>query len=109
MLGLLLLYLIGRQFYDLARRHGRNGWGLALLGIAAYYLGIFVAGVTLALVLEALETAPLDSFNDTVLGLLMLPFGILSCYLVYRLLDQHFRGIEPDRESVILDDGFEED
>ena len=87
MLGLLLLYLIGRQFYDLARRHGRNGWGLALLGIAAYYLGIFVAGGTLALVLEALE----------------------SCYLVYRLLDQHFRGIEPDRESVILDDGFEED
>ena len=36
-IGLLLIYFIGKSFYELAHTHNRSKWGYAILGIVTYY------------------------------------------------------------------------
>jgi hypothetical protein len=35
MLGLILIYFVGKAFYDLAGLHGKSQWGFAILGIVS--------------------------------------------------------------------------
>ncbi len=44
MLGLFLLYFIGKIFYQLAEAHNKNKWVFAILGVIAYYAGTFLGG-----------------------------------------------------------------
>ena len=37
MLGLLLIYWIGKKYYELATEHNRSPWGYAILGVFVYY------------------------------------------------------------------------
>ena len=47
MLGLLLLYWIGKYFYKLAEAYDKSKWGFTILGIVVYYAGIVVLGLIL--------------------------------------------------------------
>ena len=88
MLGLLLLYWIGKYFYKLAEKYNKSPWGYAILGIVVYYGGIFVFSIIVGIMAEIISPLFLETFNETLFGLLMLPFGILSCYLLYKYLEK---------------------
>ena len=88
MLGLILLYWIGKYFYKLAEEYDKSKWGFAIIGIVTYYAGIFMFGFITGIVIELTAPGAIDSINETLLGLMMLPFGILSCYLLYKYLDK---------------------
>jgi hypothetical protein len=49
MLGLFVIYWIGKRFYDLATIHNRSPWGYAILGVAIYYITQFVFGIIMYL------------------------------------------------------------
>lgn len=86
MLGLFLIYFIGKKFYELAGEHGRSEWGFAILGVISYYVGTFIGGIVIVIALELWGSSSIDSIDDIALGFMALPFGILSCVGLYHLL-----------------------
>ncbi|MFT7606662.1 MAG: hypothetical protein ACI8VT_004265 [Saprospiraceae bacterium] len=107
MLGLVLIYFIGKYFYELAQRFDKNGWGYAILGVASYYIGSFIGGIILVLCYEFLAVGSIDGINDFALGLIALPFGLLACWGTYKLLERNFSNAPTDTlHPDILDDEF---
>lgn len=98
MLGLVLLYWIGKYFYKLAEEYDKKKWSITILGIAVYYGGVFIFGFIAAILAEVFSPGYLDAFNDTLLGVIMLPFGVLSCYLLYRYLEKKWLKEIPTNE-----------
>lgn len=98
MLGLILLYWIGKYFYKLAEEYDKNKWVYAILGIIVYYGGIIAFSFSLGVIAEFVSPGFFDSFNETLLGIIMLPFGILSCYLLYSYLEKTWEKSKPVNE-----------
>jgi len=101
MLGLVLLYWIGKYFYKLAEVYNKSPWGFAILGIVVYYGGILLFSFIIGMLGEIISPGVLDSLNDTVFGLFMLPFGILSCYLLYKYLENTWKKNNPNPDVLI--------
>ena len=108
MIGLLLLYYIGKSFHDLADRHDKSKWGFALLGIASYYAGTMIGGVIIGIIL--LFNSPdgeIDASlpSDILLGLLAVPFGLLACWGLHSMLKKNWEKADlPTFEGDILDE-----
>lgn len=85
MIGLILLYFVGKAFYDLAGRHNKSQWGFAILGVVSYYAGLFLGGFLLAIVAE-LGYWSIEELSDTAIGFMALPLGVLTCWGTYMLL-----------------------
>ncbi|MEZ5038732.1 MAG: hypothetical protein R2828_02535 [Saprospiraceae bacterium] len=100
MLGLLLIYFIGKNFYDLAGKFNKNQWGFAIAGVVAYYLGTFIGGIVLAICFDLFGGTSIDEMNNFVLNLIALPFGILACLGLYLLLERNW---ERKRIQINLD------
>lgn len=85
MLGIILLIIIGQQYYKLAKKYNqKNQWLYPILGIATYYGGaIIIGGVTVGLVIEFLTTSSIDNYTDTQIGFMAMPFGIGAVILLY--------------------------
>ncbi|MGJ8551201.1 hypothetical protein [Winogradskyella wichelsiae] len=105
MLGLILLYWIGKYFYKLAEEYDKSPWGFAILGIVVYYAGILVSGFIAGIVAELTAPGSLDNFNEVLLGILLLPFGILACYLLYKYLEKTWEKNKPNPSSLIEEIG----
>jgi hypothetical protein len=87
MLTILLIYLVGRAFYNLAFDYNKSKWGFAILGNVVYFGSTFIFGMILGVIL--LATDHLDFLNTTpkiLLNLMGLPIGLLSCWIFYRIL-----------------------
>ena len=89
MLGLLLLYWIGKYFYQLAEKFEKHKWGYAIFGIAVYYGSQLIIGVILGLFDEFLQLG-LD-FDSVALNLLGIPIGLAFCYLSYNFLRKKWK------------------
>ncbi|GAB4162622.1 MAG: hypothetical protein Tsb0033_21780 [Winogradskyella sp.] len=98
MLGLILLYWIGKYFFKLAEEYNKNKWGFAILGVVTYYAGIIIFSFIFGIVIELTSPGAIDNMNETLLGLLMLPFGILSCYILYKYLQKTWKKNLPVNE-----------
>lgn len=101
MLGLVLLYFIGKKFYELADEYEKNKWGFAILGVIVYYLGAFVFGVVLGVFVVIMESDFLETTNNFILGIMALPFGILSCYGLYYYLEKTWKKQKPLQDKMI--------
>ncbi|TMM57146.1 hypothetical protein FEE95_11685 [Maribacter algarum] len=98
MLGLLLLYWIGKYFYKLAEEYDKSQWGYAILGIISYYGGTIFFGIIIGILSEIVAPGSIDTVNETVLGLIMLPFGVLTCYLLYKYFEKTWKKNMPINE-----------
>ena len=86
MLGIVILFLAGREFYRLADNHDKQKWGYAIGAIALYYVTSFIAAFVIILVLSFTIPETVETTSDTVLGLSGVPFGIAACYFLYHFL-----------------------
>jgi len=103
MVGLVLLYFVGKAFYDLAGRNNKGQWLFAILGVGTYYAGLFVGAMIIAIVYE-LFIGSIDEVNETLLGVLGLPIGVLSCWGFYRILKSRWAKKETfSGSSEVLD------
>lgn len=103
MVGLILLYFVGKAFYDLAGLHNRSQWGFAILGVASYYAGQLLGGVLLGIISE-LGVFSLDGMSDMTISLMALPMGVLSCWGTYVLLkSQWSKAAEKVNREDVLD------
>lgn len=99
MLGLLLLYFIAKPFYKLAEQYGRNSMGYSLLAIAAYYGGVFGFGLLLGIALELTSPGSIEGLNDFFLGLICIPAGLFTAWILYSYLEKRFKGhLSVDRQ-----------
>ena len=109
MLGIVLIYFIGRYFYRLAEEYNKNKWMFAIIGVLSYYVGTFVGGIILG-VLDGIFNIGMDWDNSLILGLLALPFGVTMVYLFHFLLKRHWEKttIKPVDEIETIGKSIEE-
>lgn len=90
MLGLLLLFFIGKYYYELAQDYYKHRWLYGALGIATYYVGTAIGGFVIG---AADELFDLGVNWDSIfsLGLIVLPFGVLLTTIVYFLLKRNWK------------------
>ena len=105
MLGILLIYFIGKYFYDLALASSKTKtmqWVFAVLGVVVYYAGSFVGGIIIAIFGYATELYDVENMHDLLISVLALPFGVLACWGFYMILKKNWKPSE--RETFIKDD-----
>ena len=85
MIGILLIYSIGRSFYDLAGRHDKAQWGFAILGVLAYYAGTVIGGLLIG-VFALLAEIDIEGTSDLAFSLMAMPIGLLACWGLHKLL-----------------------
>jgi hypothetical protein len=104
MLGLVLIYFIGKYFYKLAEEFGKNKWGFAILGVVSYYGGAFLGGIILGLISIVWDGFEVEYMSDMQLGLMAIPFGLLMCFGAYTLLKKIWTKNKKEEEVVSIDD-----
>jgi hypothetical protein len=106
MIGLLLLYFIAKPFYALAGEHNKSQWGFAILSIVVYYAGYlggaFVMGIVLAIVDPSL-VGDISGITEIVFSLIAIPFGLLACWIFYRILLKQWDKVQEIPEGEVLD------
>lgn len=104
-IGLFLIWSIGRAFFKLARDREKNKWLFAILGVLSYYLGN-VVGVIIIFVISDLFFSSyynIESIDENLLGLIAIPFGILGCWGFYKILEKNWK---TEDETYIKDDNI---
>ncbi|WP_026775120.1 hypothetical protein [Polaribacter sp. Hel_I_88] len=102
MLGLILLYWIGKYFYKLAEEYDKSKWVFAILGIVVYYVGSLLFGVIILFLIDAFSNEYSDdSISDFLLGVIAMPFGLLTCYFLYNYLKKTWQKEIPNTNKLI--------
>jgi hypothetical protein len=103
MLGIVLIYFIGKYFYELAADYNRSKWGFAILGVAAYYVGTFIFGIGLAIGMEIWSSKSMEDLDTFLIGLMAVPFGSLICVGLYHLIKRSWSR-KPVLDVNLIDD-----
>jgi len=102
MLSLILIFHLGKKIYELAEAFHKSKWGYAILAVVVFYLGAIVIGIIAVLLLELLlGTDILNTINDRLLGILLIPFGVLTWYLLKRYLEKKWKAEALNPTSLI--------
>jgi ethanolamine transporter EutH len=104
MLGLLFIYFIGKYFYNLAGEYEQNKWGYAILGVVVYYAATFLLGIGIVFIDKAFGFDLEWEENNSMIGLLSIPIGVLACYLFYTLLKRKWEKEKLLEVKETLDD-----
>jgi hypothetical protein len=86
MLGLFLIFFIGKWFYKLALDYNKNEWGYAVLGVISFYAGCFIGGILIAIIVSLTHVSILNTISRIVLEFLLLPFGFIGCWVFHKQL-----------------------
>ncbi len=101
MLGLLLIYFIGKRFYKLAEQYDQNKWLYAILSIVLFYGAQFVFGIIIALLDLAFDWGINWDDNLNGLNLLGIPIGLLALWGFYVLIEARWKkNIVPIKDEI---------
>ena len=103
MLGLILIYFIGKSFYTLAQKYKRNKWLFAILGVVTYYGMTIIGGLIIMFIAAAVGNESIFELPDVVLGLMGVPIGLLSVWGLHYLLRKNWVGHPKDQNPELLD------
>ncbi|MBT30884.1 MAG: hypothetical protein CMO01_14595 [Thalassobius sp.] len=101
MFGILLIYFIGKYFYQLSEDYNKNKWLHAILGVVIYYVGSFIGGVILGLIYVFMnDTEIMTSGTEILLSVLSVPFGLGAAWTFYYILKKNWEddAITPDSD-----------
>ncbi len=86
MLSILLVYYVGKGFYQLADLHRKNKWAFGILGVVVFYIGMIIGVIGIGLYGEMAGSFDIASMSDFVLTLLSIPVGLLITWGFYKFL-----------------------
>lgn len=104
MLGLLLIYFLGKKFYDLAFDNKRKPWAYAILGIVTYYGSLLLFGFVLGIILALTGNISFIEGHDLLFSLMSIPIGLLSAYILYKVLEKNWKKSPVNHQSELLDE-----
>jgi hypothetical protein len=104
MLEVVLMVFIGKSFYELAGEYSKNKWLYAISGVVSVYIGLIISGIIMALGVDIISPGSLDTVNETVLGLMVIPFALILTWLFYRFLKSSWEKGKIIDNADILDD-----
>lgn len=91
-LGILVIILIAQKFFILAGEYKRNKWVFAIIGVATYYAGTFIAAFIYGAVYFIMYPDASDESVDNLISrLILIGFGLLSCVLLYNILKRNWK------------------
>lgn len=99
MLSFIVIFIVGRHFYRLAEKFGKNKWLFGILGVVFYYAGFFLFGILLALATEIFSW-DIDIENSRGMGIVAMPFGLVLAYIFYIILKPNWEE-EYQRKLII--------
>jgi hypothetical protein len=104
MLGLILIYFIGRSFYRLADYYNRSKWGFAILGIAVYYASQLIYAFLLGFAIGSTRSG-VDQGNIFMIALLAVALGGFTTWALHAGLKSNWgkKGAREEK-SDLLDD-----
>ena len=91
MLGILLIYFIGKRFYDLSVEHQKNKWLFAILGVVTYYVIGWIFIFIIALLDVYVFYWDFDWDSSFGINLLFVPAGLLAVWGLYILLENNWK------------------
>lgn len=103
MIALLILFFIGKWFYELAKKHGRNGWLYGILGVVVYYGSAIIGGFLIGFIAVMVGYEEILNWPDLALNLIAIPIGILGIMLVHRVLRKNWENNPKNQDSELLD------
>lgn len=103
MIGLLMLFFIGRYYYQLAFEYEKNKWVFAIIGIACFYAGTIIFGFVFGFIAVATDNISMIEMDDMLLGLMALPFGILATWGLYRILNNTWKNKKAEEAEHLID------
>ena len=91
MLTILLIYFIGKRFYDLSEEYNQNKWLYAILSVLIYYVSgmIILSGIALLDIFVFEWGFDWDSYFG--INLLGVPIGLLTVWGFYALLENRWK------------------
>ncbi|MDT7833109.1 hypothetical protein RQM59_12000 [Flavobacteriaceae bacterium S356] len=99
-LGILVIILIAQKFFILAGEYKRNKWIYAIIGVATYYIGTFIAAFIYGAIYFVMDPEASDESVDTFLsGLILVGFGLLSCALLYNIFKRNWERAKRMKEK----------
>lgn len=106
MIGLVLIYFIGKAFYDLASRFNQSKWGFAILGIVSYYLGLLLGGFSIGILYEIFSPGEIENVSEPLLGAMAIPAGALACWGLYKFLEKKWSNPPVPKGHNVLDENI---
>lgn len=99
MLGIIIIYWIGRKYYDLAVRCNKSPWSWAIYAILIFYGSQIMFGVLVALF------SPETNFetNEVILNILGIAISGIVWFSVYKLLEKRWEKIDPNTYEDLID------
>lgn len=106
MLGIIFLFIIGKQFYKLAEEYSKSKWGFAILGIVTYYAGTFITAIIYGLIYFSMYPEASEESVETIyLTLAVIVFGILSSVILYFILESNWKKNQKvEKKAMNIDD-----
>lgn len=104
MLGILLIYFIGKRFYDLADEYYQKKWLFAILGVATYY-AVGTACVVFIAILDVYFFGwNFDWQSSFGMNLLAVPLGLLAVWGLYQILERRWKKLDVLRVTDEIQD-----
>lgn len=103
MLGILLIYFIGKRFYDLAFEFDKNKWLYAILGIMTYYATGAIFILLIALLDVYIYEWNFDWDSSVGMNLLVVPSGLLGTYALYIVFKNNWK-----KSTVVIIDEIDD-
>jgi predicted permease len=89
MLGLILIYFVGRKFFELAHEHNRSTWGFAILGVLSYYITQFIFGIIIAIVMISTGNN-LTTGGRLLINVAAILIGVAAVWGLYKGLESYW-------------------
>jgi hypothetical protein len=90
MLGIFLIYWIGKKYYDLAEQYNKSPWGWAIAAVFIYYGSQFGLGIIIALFNYSDTNFSSSTSNDLLINLLGILIGLGVWYGIFTFLERRW-------------------
>ena len=104
MISILLLYFVGKMFFELAHQYKRKPWPYAILGVLVFYGGMILLGIFLEIIMVLVDSTIFLTLNSFVRTLVLIPLGILSAWILYKSLERNWKKKPMTSKNDIIDD-----
>lgn len=104
MLGILLIFFIGKYFYELAQDYYKHRWLYGVLGIAVYYFGTMIGGFIVAILSELFDWN-INFESSLTLTVIAIPSGLIFAVVFYFLLQRNWKNSVIEVKDEIQDIG----